>query len=105
MKKAAELLIGTHDFAAFMASNSSVANTVRTIYSVSVVRQSDSIHIKISGDGFLYNMVRIIVGTLIEVAEGKILYTDIQNIIHSKDRTQAGITAPPQGLYLNKVNY
>ena len=105
MQMAAGYFIGTHDFAAFMASNSSVSNTVRTIYSLDVERDGDLILVRICGDGFLYNMVRIIVGTLIAVAEGKILHTEIESIIESKNRARAGITAPPQGLYLNKVNY
>lgn len=105
MQKAAEHFIGTHDFAAFMASNSSVCDTVRTIFSLSVEKDDRIINIKVCGDGFLYNMVRIIVGTLIAVAEGKISLDEIEDIIVSKNRARAGITAPPQGLYLNKVFY
>ena len=105
MCKAAEHFVGTHDFAGFMASNSSVSNTVRTIYSLSIERVGNNIDVKICGDGFLYNMVRIIVGTLIAVAEGKISCEDIPSIIDSKDRSRAGVTAPPQGLYLNRVTY
>lgn len=105
MQKAAKAFIGTHDFAAFMASNSSVSSTVRTIYSLEVEKCGDIISVRVCGDGFLYNMVRIIVGTLIAVAEGKIAHTEIKSIIESKNRARAGITAPPQGLYLNKVFY
>ena len=105
MKLAAEYLLGTHDFSAYMSANSSVKNTVRTLYSVSLERKGDMIYFRARGDGFLYNMVRIIVGTLISVAEGKIQPMDICSITEAKDRRRAGITAPPQGLYLDKVVY
>lgn len=105
MRQAAERLVGTYDFSAYMASNSNVKSTVRTIYSVTLTREGDMIYFRICGNGFLYNMVRIIVGTLIFVAEGKISYEDIPKITEAKDRKMAGITAPPQGLYLNKVIY
>ncbi len=105
MQKAADEFIGTYDFSAFMAANSSVADTARTIYSLSVEAHGENVYIRVCGDGFLYNMVRIIVGTLMAVAEGKIPYSDIKEIIESKDRARAGVTAVPQGLYLNKVTY
>lgn len=105
MRQAAEQLVGTYDFSAYMASNATVKNTVRTIYSVSLDRDGDMIYFRICGNGFLYNMVRIIVGTLVSVAEGKISYEEISTITESRDRKMAGITAPPQGLYLNKVIY
>ena len=105
MNQAAEYLVGTHDFSSYMASNSKVKSTVRTIYSVSLTREGDMIYFRICGNGFLYNMVRIIVGTLISVAEGKISCEDIPSVTASHDRKKAGITAPPQGLYLNKVTY
>ena len=105
MCSAAKKLEGTKDFSSFMAANSSVKNTVRTIYSTTLERDGDMIYFRICGDGFLYNMVRIIVGTLVEVAEGKIWIDDIDRITSACDRKQAGITAPPQGLYLNKVIY
>ena len=100
-------LIASENFVseAVMAANSSVSNTVRTIYSVNIERCENNIDVKICGDGFLYNMVRIIVGTLVAVAEGKITSEDIPSIIESKDRSRAGVTAPPQGLYLNRVTY
>ena len=97
--------MGTHDFSAYMAANSTVKSTVRTIYTTEISRDGDMISFKISGDGFLYNMVRIIVGTLISVAEGKTRPEDIDIITQSRDRSNAGVTAPPQGLYLNKVVY
>jgi tRNA pseudouridine38-40 synthase len=105
MRLAAEALVGTHDFSSYMASNSSVDNTVRTVYHTRLERDGDMIRFYIHGDGFLYNMVRIIVGTLIGVAENKISYTDIPAITASHDRSRAGMTAPPQGLYLNQVIY
>lgn len=105
MNKAAGFFIGRHDFSAFMASGSDVSDRERTIYSCEVTRNGDIVSIRVSGDGFLYNMVRIMVGTLIEVSKGKINYCDILKIIESKDRSKAGFTAPPEGLYLNKVTY
>ena len=105
MNKAVQHLLGTHDFSSYMASGSKIEDTVRTIYSASVEKNDDTICFKISADGFLYNMVRIIMGTLVEVAEGKIKAEDIVDITKSANRARAGITAPPQGLYLNKVVY
>ena len=92
-----------HDFAAFMASGSDIADTVRTVSECRAERDGDIVKIYMAADGFLYNMVRITVGTLIEVSEGKISPDGIDKIINSKDRTLAGRTAPPEGLYLGKV--
>lgn len=103
MCAAAEKFIGTHDFCGFMASGSDVKNTVRTVTKCEVSRSGDIIKINISADGFLYNMVRIIVGTLVGVSEGKINGEEIGDIIASLDRSSAGRTAPPDGLYLKKV--
>ena len=105
MNAAAKLFIGTHDFAAYMAADTKITDTVRTIYDAEVTRQGDIIEFRVSANGFLYNMVRILTGTLISVAEGKILSEDIADITLSKDRRRSGITVPPQGLYLNKVVY
>ena len=105
MRHAAQRLVGTKDFSSYMAANSKVKSTVRTIYRTELERDGDMISFRICGDGFLYNMVRIIVGTLVGVAEGKISADDIDKITAACDRKQAGITAPPQGLYLNKVIY
>ncbi len=105
MSKAAEKFIGEHDFRGFMSSGSSVESTVRTIYDASVVREGDCVIFTVSGNGFLYNMVRIIVGTLIAVSEGKIPLDEIDEIIASCDRSRAGMTAPACGLYLNRVTY
>ena len=105
LDKEAKSFIGTHDFAAFCASGSSVESTVRTLYDCAVRRENDEIIFTVSGDGFLYNMVRIMVGTLIDISRGKIECGCIPQIIESKDRNRAGVTAPACGLYLNKVFY
>lgn len=105
MVKAAKLLEGKHDFTSFMASGSKVTNTERMVFGTSVVKNGDVVYFSICADGFLYNMVRIIVGTLLEVAEGKKEPEDILNILEAKDRTAAGRTAPAEGLYLNRVFY
>ena len=105
MNEAAQYFLGTHDFSAFMSSGSDVEDMVRTIYSCAVERKGELITVRISGNGFLYNMVRIIVGTLIEVSCGKIEPEKIPKIIASKERSMAGFTAPACGLYLNRVEY
>lgn len=105
MIKASDILKGTHDFKGFMASGSSVKDTVRTIYDIEIHRNGNSIWITVEGNGFLYNMVRIMVGTLIEVAMGKIQAGIVKDVLDSRDRNLAGHTAPPQGLYLDKVFY
>ncbi|MDP4092469.1 MAG: tRNA pseudouridine(38-40) synthase TruA [Bacillota bacterium] len=105
MKRAAEHLKGTHDFTCFRASGSTVKTSERTIWDVRLSRDGELIFFEISGDGFLYNMVRIIVGTLVYVGIGKIAAEEIPEIIESKDRKKAGKTAPPQGLYLVEVYY
>ena len=105
LDKEAKSFIGTHDFSSFMATGSPVNTTVRTIKYFNVERDGDKIIFSVAADGFLYNMVRIIVGTLIEVAYGRIDPADLQKIIKCKDRSEAGMTAPSDGLYLNKVNY
>lgn len=97
--------IGTHNFAAFCSSGSSVEDTVRTVSDAQVRREGDIVSFTVSADGFLYNMVRIMVGTLLAVAEGRIKGEEIPHIIDSCDRSRAGITAPPHGLYLDEVFY
>lgn len=104
MKSEAEPLIGTHDFASFMAAGSRITDTVRTVYSADVKREGDRIIFSISADGFLYNMVRIIVGTLIDESLGRLPLT-VAEIIEAKDRKKAGFTAPPEGLYLYRAEY
>ena len=105
MKEGAKLLIGEHDFKCFMASGSNIKDTVRIIYDAKVVKKQNIISIKICGNGFLYNMVRIIAGTLLYVGLGKISPNDITDIIEKRDRKKAGKTLPPNGLLLEKVVY
>ncbi|HHW58217.1 MAG TPA: tRNA pseudouridine(38-40) synthase TruA [Clostridia bacterium] len=105
MKKAASYLVGTHDFSAFKASGSSKTSTIRTVHDLTIEKNEDFISIEIEADGFLYNMVRIIVGTLVYVGLGKIKENTLYDILNSKDRTKAGITAPSEGLYLIKIIY
>ena len=105
MKEAVKYFEGEHDFSAFKASGTSSKNSVRTIYKAEVIEDGDRIKIELTGSGFLYNMVRIISGTLVEVGEGKIEVQDIPKIIEEKDRKKAGRTLPPQGLYLVEVEY
>ena len=105
MRQAASRFVGTHDFAAFMAQGSSVTSTVRTVTRAEVEREGDTILFRVAADGFLYNMVRIMTGTLMAVAEGKISPGEIDAILASCDRCRAGITAPACGLYLSEVVY
>ena len=106
MKKAAQYFEGEHDFKAFKASGTSSKSSVRTIYKAKVIEMPNNrIYIELTGNGFLYNMVRIIAGTLVDVGVGKTEPEDIKNIIDSKDRRLAGKTLPPQGLYLLNVEY
>ena len=105
MDRAAKSLCGMQDFAAYLAQGSSVKSTVRTVKHASVTREGDVITLRIAADGFLYNMVRIIAGTLLAVGQGKLTPEDVSRITASRDRTQAGSTAPACGLYLNRVTY
>ena len=105
MKEAAEHFKGIHDFAAFMAAGSPVKSTVRTVYEAEIIEDKPFLHFVVKGNGFLYNMVRIMAGTLIDVGKGKICPSQIPHIIASKDRKQAGQTAPPHGLFLEEVYY
>ena len=105
MDEAAQYFVGEHDFKAFKTSGTSSKSSVRTIYEAKVYRNLDRVCIELTGNGFLYNMVRIIAGTLVEVGMGKLEPTDIPNIIESKNRENAGKTLQPQGLYLVKVEY
>lgn len=101
----AQAFVGKYDYSGFCSIKSDVEDTVREIYSFKVWREDDFVYFKVCGDGFLYNMVRIMVGTLLFVNEGKIKSSELKDIILSKDRKKAGKTAPPQGLYLNNVSY
>ena len=106
MQQAVKFFEGEHDFKAFKASGTSSKSSVRTIYEAKVIKMPDEkIFIELTGSGFLYNMVRIISGTLVEVGLGKIKPDEILGIIESKQREKAGKTLPPQGLYLLKVEY
>ena len=105
MREAAAHFVGKHDFASFMAADSTVSETVRTVYEAKVERDGNLITFRVSADGFLYNMVRIFTGTLVDVAYGKISPDDIPSIIEARDRRAAGSTAPAHGLYLNRVVY
>ncbi len=105
MQKAADGFVGEHDFAACMAAGSHVSSTVRRVLSASVNREGDIITFRVRADGFLYNMVRIMTGTLIEVAEGRIPADEIPARLASLDRTAFGRTAPAAGLYLDRVFY
>jgi len=106
MKKAIKYFEGEHDFKAFKASGTSSKSSVRTIYKAEVKQMpNDKIWIELTGNGFLYNMVRIIAGTLVEVGLGKIKAEEINDIMESKRRENAGKTLPPQGLYLVNVEY
>lgn len=105
MRSAARAFLGTHDFIGFAASGFTVKTTVRTVYSLDIEKNGDLIGIHITGDGFLYNMVRIIAGTLAFVGTGKLSAEDMADIIASRERKRAGITAPPEGLFLSEVFY
>ena len=105
MQEAAQAFCGTHDFTSFMAQGSQVAHAVRTVTHASVHRQGDIVEFHVAADGFLYNMVRIMTGTLIAVAEQKLTPEDISAVIAAKDRAKAGMTAPAHGLYLHRVAY
>lgn len=105
MKQASKYFEGEHDFKAFKSSGTSSKNSVRTIYKAIVKQEGEKIIIELTGNGFLYNMVRIISGTLLDVGLGKIQAEEIPEIIESKDRQRAGKTLPAHGLYLVEVKY
>ena len=105
MQEAAKFFEGQHDFKAFKASGTSSKSSVRTIYKAKVERKQDRVIIELTGNGFLYNMVRIIAGTLIDVGIGKIKPETIKEIIEKKERKNAGKTLPARGLCLLKVDY
>ena len=105
MERACRHLPGTHDFAAFQAAGGTAKTTIRRIDSVSVGRQGDEIRLVIYGTAFLYNMVRIIAGTLIYVGQGRLPEDVFARAIETGDRLRLGPTAPPQGLCLNRVDY
>lgn len=105
MQKAANYLVGEHDFASFCAANAQSETSVRTIYSCEVFKEEDIITIRVKGNGFLYNMVRIIAGTLIKVGDGDIPAEQMKDIIEACDRSAAGPTAPAHGLTMIGLEY
>lgn len=105
MKQAASYLVGEHDFVSFCNVRTDVENTVRTIYSLDVLTEGNEITIRITGNGFLYNMVRIIVGTLIRVGRGFYEPEKVKEILEDKNRKSAGVTAPAHGLMLMEIKY
>lgn len=105
MERAAQTLLGQHDFAAFQASGGTAKTTVRTMRSVSLTRAGDEITFILEGDAFLYNMVRIIVGTLVEIGHGRRGEDAFLRAYATGDRLALGVTAPPHGLELTKVHY
>ena len=105
VKKAAKLFIGTHDFSSYMAADTKIKDTVRTVFDADVERKDGMIVFKVSADGFLYNMVRIFMGTLVDVGYGRLDPKDIVGITEACDRSRAGSTAPAHGLFLNRVVY
>lgn len=105
MRKAASYLVGEHDFVSFCNVRTDVESTVRTITALDILTNGDEITIRITGNGFLYNMVRIIVGTLIRVGRGFYEPEKVKEILEAKDRRAAGVTAPAQGLMLMGIDY
>ncbi|WP_428910416.1 tRNA pseudouridine(38-40) synthase TruA [Niallia sp. Krafla_26] len=105
IQEAAHHLMGTHDFTSFCSAKTEVEDRIRTIKEIEIVEDEDTLMFRFVGNGFLYNMVRILVGTLLEVGRGLRKPEEMLEILHAKDRNQAGKTAPPHGLYLWKVHY
>lgn len=105
MKEAASYLLGEHDFKSFCSAKSQVEDTVRTIYSLDILREGDEITLRIRGNGFLYNMVRIIAGTLLNVGNGRMEPEELAEILKARDRRAAGPTAPAKGLTLVGMEY
>ena len=105
MREAADLLTGTHDFKSFCANRHMKKSTVRTIYEIAIEENDGILSIRYHGDGFLYNMVRILTGTLLEVGLGDRSLPEVRLALEGKDRSLAGFTAPPQGLFLVDVFY
>ena len=105
MQNAAKILRGEHDFKSFSSVGGNVKTTVRTIYSVSVKEKENVIKISVCGNGFLYNMVRIIVGTLVKIGQGKMSEDELKEMLAGGGRTLGGTTFPAKGLCLEKVEY
>ncbi len=105
LRAAATHFVGTHDFAAFCTNCTEMQNTIRTIYDITIEKQENTVILLVKGNGFLYNMVRILVGTLLYVNEGRIQLEDLEAIMASRNRVRAGITAQAHGLTLHRVFY
>ena len=105
LNRAAHMFVGTHDFRAVRSVGTETKTTVRTVYWCDVTRNGDLLELRVCADGFLYNMVRAITGTVLYAAEGKFAPEDIPAILESGDRTLAGPTVPPGGLYLTRIWY
>ena len=105
VKEAAKYIVGTHDFSSFCADCTNVSTPIRTIYSFDIENNGDSVIMLVKGNGFLYNMIRIMAGTLIDVSEKRFSPSDMPDILGAKDRLRAGRTAMAHGLYLNRVFY
>lgn len=105
LDRQAKAFIGTHKFDSFCAAGSSVEDTERTVMNASVERKGDMVIFRVEANGFLYNMVRIMVGTLIDISRGRLPADSIEGIINAKNRSAAGYTAPAHGLYLHKIHY
>lgn len=105
MRKGASYLVGEHDFVSFCNVRTNTSDTVRTVHEIQIDRERDEIVIRITGNGFLYNMVRIIAGTLIRVGRGFYEPEKVREILEAGKRTEAGVTAPPQGLVLTVIKY
>nr|WP_144924426.1 tRNA pseudouridine(38-40) synthase TruA [Paenibacillus bovis] len=105
VRAATSYLLGTHDFTSFCSAKTDTDNRIRTIYKIEVVENENEVVFSFTGNGFLYNMVRILVGTLLDVGIGKITPQQVESIVNGRDRALAGKTAPAQGLYLWEVFY
>lgn len=105
MNQAAAYLVGEHDFKSFCSAGAQVQTTVRTVYAVNVTKEDDMVHIRITGNGFLYNMVRIIAGTLMQVGTGLMEPEQVKEILEARDRSKAGPTAVAKGLTLVEIRY
>ena len=105
LSQQADDFLGTHDFTSFCAAGSSVKTTIRTVTRFDVTREGDELYFFVRADGFLYNMVRIMVGTLLDIAKGRLPEDCVPGILAAKDRTRAGVTAPAEGLTLWEVDY
>ncbi|MDO4431760.1 MAG: tRNA pseudouridine(38-40) synthase TruA [Aerococcaceae bacterium] len=107
MQTAIQSVIGTHDFTSFCSTKTDKTDKVRTIYEASItyVAEMEELHFKFKGNGFLYNMIRILVGTLLQIGDGLKPMNELERLLHVKNRKESGPTAPPQGLYLFAVHY